>query len=81
MHRARLLVFAAIAGLILTISGVAQAATPTCGAGQVDTETNDPAGNQLVVLKADGSGVLTQRQLVNAGGLGTGRALSACAVR
>jgi len=76
MYRPRLLITAAFFGVVLTIAGVAQAATPTCGAGQVYTETNDPAGNQLVVLKASRSGALTQRQLVNAGGLGTGEHLT-----
>jgi 6-phosphogluconolactonase (cycloisomerase 2 family) len=72
MHRARLTIIAVVFGLLLASVGATQAATTTCGAGQVYTETNDPAGNQLVVLKADRAGALTQRQLVDAGGLGTG---------
>jgi len=72
MHRAHLTLIAVVVSLVLSLAGAAQAATPTCGAGQVYTETNDPAGNQLVVFKADRTGVLTQRQLVDAGGLGTG---------
>lgn len=76
MHRARLAIIAVAFGLLLASVGAAQAATTTCGAGQVYTETNDPAGNQLVVLKADRTGALTQRQLVDAGGLGTGSHLT-----
>ena len=72
MHRARLALITVVFTLLLAVVGVAQAATPTCGAGQVYTETNDPTGNQLVVLKAGRTGALTQRQLVDAGGLGTG---------
>ena len=72
MYRVRLALIAVVFSLVLAIGGAAQAATPTCGAGQVYTETNDPTGNQLVVLKAGRTGALTQRQLVDAGGLGTG---------
>lgn len=76
MNRARLIVATLALGLLLTCTAGASAATPTCGAGQVYTETNDPAGNQLVVLKAGSTGLLTQRQLVDAGGLGIGEHLT-----
>ncbi|MGI9186000.1 MAG: beta-propeller fold lactonase family protein [Gaiellales bacterium] len=76
MLRSRLVLVTAAVGLLLIIVGAAQAATPACGAGQVYTETNDPTGNQLVVLQAGRNGLLTQRQLVDAGGLCTGEHLT-----
>lgn len=58
--------------IALVLAPTGASAAVRCGAGQVYTETNDPAGNQLVVLKAGSTGLLTQRQLVDAGGLGLG---------
>ena len=76
MHLTRLTAIILALGLLLVGATAASAATPTCGAGQVYTMTNDPAGNQLVVMKSGSTGALTQRQLVDAGGLGTGEHLT-----
>ncbi|MGI9117745.1 MAG: lactonase family protein [Gaiellales bacterium] len=64
--------FAITLALIAAPAAHAAGTTASCGAGQVYTQTNDPAGNQLVVLRAGRDGRLAQRQLVAAGGLGIG---------
>ena len=66
---ARRIVLLLVALSALTASAPAAAA---CGPGQVYTETNDPAGNQLLVFRAKANGLLTQTQAVGAGGLGIG---------
>lgn len=79
---ARCALIGAAAGLVLGPASIAAAASPSGPAGQppypqppsVFVQTNNPAGNQIIVFRQEPNGQLSEKQVVSTGGLGAASA-------